>query len=517
MPPNGESREDAAAMKRAVLYLRSSKDRSDVSIDAQRRELAALADARGSIIVDEFADVVISGKDENRPAFQALLRALKSSARTWSAILMLDTSRLARSQYVAHVFRHEAQKRGVDVIFAKTPEVDGIAGIILPAVLHAMDEVHSFMSREKGLAGMAENVRQGWRAGGRAPFGYRLERIETGAVRDGEPVTKSRLAPDPETFDRVAAFLKGRAASRSRRILARELALEISDPSLVGVERNALVYAGHTVWNSKRGTAPREAWVIQKATHPAAITDAEAEAILAHHGAPKRLREGSEAYLLAGILRAADGRAWHGCAGDYRLGAKHVSGPRLETAVLEQVAADLRSPGFARALVKAAKAARPRTEEAAALAELEAEIRRLDGRARAFAECLPQTTAKAAIFAQIEETERLAQEARRRAERLKAEAVATARLREVGEADVRVMLNAMAADLVVLDRGHLKDFLRQVLETVELEPGTAACRIHYRIAASGDCLASPRVRDEIPAFAMARDLPLPFRRLRAAA
>lgn len=59
-----------------------------------------------------------------------------------------------------------------------------------------MDEVHSLMSREKGLAGMAENVRAGFRAGGRAPYCYRLVSIDTGSIRDGEPVTKTRLDID---------------------------------------------------------------------------------------------------------------------------------------------------------------------------------------------------------------------------------------------------------------------------------------------------------------------------------
>lgn len=503
-------------MKRAALYMRSSKDRSDVSIDAQRRELVALAEARSFLVVEEFADAVMSGKDENRPGFQSLLRALKSSGRAWSAILMLDTSRLARSQYVAHVFTHEARKRGIEVIFAKTPEVDGVAGIILPAVLHAMDEVHSFLSREKGLAGMAENVRQGWRAGGRAPFGYRLERVETGAIREGEPVTKSRLVPGPE-FDQVARYLKARAAGRSRRLLARDCGIPLSDASLVAVERNAITYAGATVWNTKRGTAPRAEWVIQPGTHQAAITMDEAEAILAALGAPRRTRDRGEAYLLAGILRAPDGRAWAGNAGYYRLGTKNVSAPRLEAAVLERVAADLRSPEFARALVKAAKAARPRTDEAEQLGQAEAEIARLEARAKAFAACLPETTAKATIYAQIEEVEAQVQDARRRAERLRAEAVATARLREVSEADVRVMLNAMAGDLEALDRAHLKDFLRQVLESVELDAGAAACRVRYRIAASGVELASPRDPGLIPTLSAARSVPLPFRRLRRAA
>ena len=168
---------------RCALYLRSSKDRSDVSIDAQRRELQALAKSRGYLISAEFVDAVESGKNDNRPGFQNLLREIKSKERLWSAVIMLDTSRLARNQYIAHAFKHECAKRGVSVLFAKTPELDGVSGIIMPAVLHAMDEVHSFMSREKGLAGMAENVRQGFRAGGRAPLGtawnsYPPERFE---------------------------------------------------------------------------------------------------------------------------------------------------------------------------------------------------------------------------------------------------------------------------------------------------------------------------------------------------
>jgi hypothetical protein len=63
-------------MQRAVLYLRSSKDRHDVAIEVQRRELTELARARGYVVAGEFADVVESGKDEDRPGLQALLAEL---------------------------------------------------------------------------------------------------------------------------------------------------------------------------------------------------------------------------------------------------------------------------------------------------------------------------------------------------------------------------------------------------------------------------------------------------------
>lgn len=47
---------------------------------------------------------------------------------------------------------------------------------------------------------MAENVRQGFRAGGRAPRGYKLVSIDTGAVRDGLPVTKTKRETDDDAM-----------------------------------------------------------------------------------------------------------------------------------------------------------------------------------------------------------------------------------------------------------------------------------------------------------------------------
>jgi site-specific DNA recombinase len=87
--------------QKACLYLRSSKDRSDVSIDAQRRELQKLTSERNYLVVQEYVDVVESAKDENRPGFQRLLRDLKSAGRAWSVLMMVDTSRLSRRRYAA--------------------------------------------------------------------------------------------------------------------------------------------------------------------------------------------------------------------------------------------------------------------------------------------------------------------------------------------------------------------------------------------------------------------------------
>ena len=182
-----------------AIYLRSSKDRSDASISAQRHELTKEAESRGLIIVKEYCDVVESAKTERRPAFQDMLLDLKSPDRPWGNLLMVDTSRLSRRRYAAQAFKHECRKRGVDIIYSKLPDVDPMTSVILDAVFEAMDEVHSLMSREKGLAGMAENVRNGYRAGGRAPRGYRLKKSKpehTGTVILLQKASSSHLTKD---------------------------------------------------------------------------------------------------------------------------------------------------------------------------------------------------------------------------------------------------------------------------------------------------------------------------------
>jgi len=130
----------------------------------------------------------------------------------------------------------------VRVIYKSIPDSDPMTEMLLRSILQAMDEWHSLNSKAKGLAGMAENVRQGFRAGGRAPRGYRLEYTSTGAIRDGSPVLKSKLVLGDDAHQ-VAQYLYARATGEPRgRVLSR-LRLKWPVTSLVGMEWQALTYA----------------------------------------------------------------------------------------------------------------------------------------------------------------------------------------------------------------------------------------------------------------------------------
>jgi site-specific DNA recombinase len=466
-------------MQTAASYTRSSKDRSDISIATQRHELEKLAASRSLKVVRSYEDAVESGSTDNRPAFIELVRDIKNPNRGWSHLLVYDTSRIARRRYIAQAIKHEAKKRGVVILYARMPaDMDPVAELVLESVFEAMDEAHSLMSREKGLAGMAENVRQGWRAGGRAPLGYRLEAHGTGAVRDGKPVTKSRLIRGDHAAA-VTRYLKARATGTPRSVAGRGMPMNAS--SLIGVEWNAITYAGHTVWNrhAAEGTGrkrrPRDEWQVTRDTHPAFITDAEAEAVLAQletstiGAAVSRAKAAASHCLLTGYLYTAEGRQWVGHGQYYRLKAKDgqrgklIAAAQIDGGVLAQIRADMASDVF---LEKMLSAVRRRKADPAA---------DIDGRIKA----LEREKTRAAELAIASDNETYVTLVRQRSEQIEA----LKREAEAVRTDDALSRQLSGLTLPKL-RALLGDYdpvkaLQTLVERITLEPNLQ-CQIHYR-------------------------------------
>lgn len=468
---------------KAALYLRSSKDRSDVSIAAQRHELEKLAASRSLTVVKSYEDAVESGATEDRPGFIELVRAIKDASRGWSALLVYDTSRIARRRYIAQAIKHEAKKRGVQILYARLPaDLDPVAELVLESVFEAMDEAHSLMSREKGLAGMAQNVRQGWRAGGRAPIGYRLEAHATGAVREGRPVTKTKLVPS-ELAPKVRLYLRSRCAGTPRTIALQEAGLNCPATSLIGVEWNALAYAGHTVWNrhAEQGSGtkrrPRDQWQICRDTHEALISDAEAEAILAQletsdvGRAVAKARAARSPALLTGLLFTTEGQQWVGHGKYYRLRSK---GPRgklvlaatIDQAVIAQIRADTKSDLFVKALLDAGKRHRETTDPAAAI---DARVKQLE-KEKAKAAQLALTSDSTTFLQLVEERSRQIDALKREALAVRAEGSFRQHVSDMTPGQMKAML----ADK---DPARL---LETFLERIILEPDLT-CRLYYRV------------------------------------
>ena len=500
---------------KCAIYARSSKDRSDVSIDTQRRALHATAVARGLTVVAEFADAVESGKDEDRPGFQRMLQELRAPGRTWSTVLVLDTSRIARRRLIAMMFERDCEHRSVAVVYNNLPDHDPATDMVLRSVLQAFDEYHSLISRAKGLAGMAENVRQGWRAGGRAPRGYQLEQVPTGAVRDGQPVTKSRLVLDATVAPAVRAYLKLRAAKVPRGPAILQSRIEWPASSLHAMDWQALTYAGHTVWgveaDAPTGTKrkPRAQWLITRDTHPALITDADAEAILAQvERSVQGRRTRESAVLLTGLLHGPDGVAWYSDGeGYYRHGKRGRRLPvsAVEGAVLWRLQTDLAAEESAQRLL---------AEMQQHAAGEHVDGRRIVGLQRRAATLATEIGRTVGLASKMDDPapvlRRVADlEAQRAAVVQEAEELRTLQRQhqtaaEITIDEVRGLLRRLFLDL----RGHLqearrteaRDMLAQLLERVVLDPATSTARLHYQISgsATGTILATPRRGHKVP-------------------
>lgn len=182
--------------------------------------------------------------------------------------------------------------------------------------------------------------------------------------------------PEPRTAKRTQAYLRARAGGTPRHLAAKAVRLnDKSVGSLIAIERNALTYAGYTVWNQRKKHRPtredprktmtwrpRAEWIVtDKPTHEALITREEAERVLAGVDRSKPKPRGPDVrnpdhYLLTGPLYAPDGRTWQADGDYYRLGrkGKRVQRAAVDRFVLDRLEHELRDKKFVAKVVEAA-------------------------------------------------------------------------------------------------------------------------------------------------------------------
>src|SRR5262245_35935312 len=133
-------------MSQAAIYCRSSKDRAEIGLDTQRRELQKFAKDNDLQVEAEFSDMEISGSlDEvSRPGLRALFAAMAEPTRKWKVLLAVDTSRIARDPMLALYVQRECEKHDVELRYSKVA-VNGkdAMGEMLLAQLRAFDRFHS--------------------------------------------------------------------------------------------------------------------------------------------------------------------------------------------------------------------------------------------------------------------------------------------------------------------------------------------------------------------------------------
>ena len=122
-------------------------------------------------VVDEYIDRAISGKTDNRPSFQRLIK--DSEKGHFDAVIMYTLDRFARNRYDSAVYKAKLKRNGVRVFYAKQPMPDTPEGIILESVLEGYAEYYSENLARSIKRGLKENALHGI-AMGSACLGYKI-------------------------------------------------------------------------------------------------------------------------------------------------------------------------------------------------------------------------------------------------------------------------------------------------------------------------------------------------------
>lgn len=272
---------------------------------------------------------------------------------------------------------------------------------------------------------------------------------------------------------------------------------------MIGVEWNALAYAGHTVWNrhapegARVKRRAREEWQITRDTHEALITDAEAESILAQletsdiGRAVARAKASQSPALLTGLLVTSDGQAWIAHGKHYRLrkaGAargKLVLAEKIDRAVIAQVEADMNSELFLKALLESGKRHKVASDPAEAIDAKVAQLEREKTKAAQLALSDPDT-----FLPLVAERARQIEALKREAAAIRTEASLSESTRELTPEQLRERL---------AEQGPARA-IQTLLERIILEPDLT-CRLQYKALAYRSewrSMASPRGFDGWP-------------------
>ncbi len=323
----------------------STKDKQDptLSFPSQREACATKAAELGGRIVCEFTDQE-AGRRDDRAGWSELVREAKEpDARRFDAVIVYATSRLSRDLFHALAYEREMARAGVEIFYALTAgDQTSPEGRLIRHMFQALDQFEVEKLGREVRRGQTENTRQGYRNGGRAPYGYRLKHEphpDPARARAGDK--KSRLVVDPEQGPVIAEMFERFLSGWGYKEIANHLNRPGGPPPPTHVDskrntagkwsKNTLrsilqnhVYTGRLFWNRldfravKQGEGPLvrrkpEEWVEADRRHEALVSDEVFERVQAEMGrrsrtgGSRRTRQQKRFYQLRGIVHCSTG------------------------------------------------------------------------------------------------------------------------------------------------------------------------------------------------------------------
>lgn len=162
---------------KCVFYARySSANQREQSIEGQRSVCERYATDNNLDIVGEYVDRAKSGRHaDKRPQFQQMISDIESGRIAVAAVLIYKLDRFARNRTDSVLYKAKLRDLGVRVISATEQITDTPEGVVMESLLEGMDEYYSLELARKMKRGKEESLKKGQFAGGKPPFGYKVE------------------------------------------------------------------------------------------------------------------------------------------------------------------------------------------------------------------------------------------------------------------------------------------------------------------------------------------------------
>ena len=330
--------------KIAAIYGRYSSNLQDqTSIDGQFRNCEEFCERKGFEIVARFSDEGITGTDDSRPGYCALMEAVGRA--DVDVIVVDETSRLTRNPSTLLALLDTLAYRNQALLDCRGFDSTQESAMLLAGLYGGMDRMELDKIRARTHRGLRERAEGGHWTGGKV-YGYRSVPVDP-----DDPKTRRRLVIDPEQAEIVELIFRSYAEGMSPKRIASMLN-ERGVPSpgstwkrtkrrtrgwmhtaIVGtadcgsdILRNE-TYAGQIIWNKRRskrvpGTSrrkfemrPKSEWVIHDAPKLRIVPDnvwqrVRARLALNRRRAAERPQAGRgyhvSRYLLSGILQCGE-------------------------------------------------------------------------------------------------------------------------------------------------------------------------------------------------------------------
>jgi DNA invertase Pin-like site-specific DNA recombinase len=163
----------------AVIYARySSTAQREESAEIQLNSCYAHAEREGYTVVGKYVDEALTGRNDERPQFQKMIRDSQKSK--FNRVIVHRLDRFSRDKYDNAHYKRILKKNNIKVVSATEPISEDSTGVLMEAILEGFAEYYSIELGEKIKRGHALNAEKGLANGACVPLGYKI------GIVDGE-------------------------------------------------------------------------------------------------------------------------------------------------------------------------------------------------------------------------------------------------------------------------------------------------------------------------------------------